>query len=78
MTDHPEMPRDTLAERFKMLMRSPGRTRTVTGPNSLTIESDEGERRMMANVSAACKILDVTNSTERHGDVYQITLLRIA
>lgn len=69
---------DSRADRFKLLMRSPGRDRTVLASNVVLIVTDEPEVRLISNIRAACAIIGITFSVEADGDRYTITLLEIA
>jgi hypothetical protein len=70
---------DSRADRFKLLMRSPGRDRTVTDANTVEITTDESEVRLISNARATCAIIGITFSMERVGPMtYRFTLLDLS
>lgn len=70
---------DVRADRFKLLMRRPGRNRTVIDANTVEIVSDEQQDRLREEARAACAILGVTYAVERTAPMtYRFTLLTLA
>jgi hypothetical protein len=68
-------PAESLAERFKVLMRAPGRRITIHEDHIVSIATDELD--LSSGIRAACAILGVTSATVQ-GRELMVTLLRVA
>lgn len=73
------VPRESMAQRFLVMMRRAGRTRSLLASGEVLIETaDETSEEVRESIRACVAILRVTTSIIETPGAFRVTLLRIA